>query len=66
MSLENLPKKIFVKIEKEREPADNFLIASENHAGLAEGVGESVEIGEYHLVAKGDLKTSVEFRREGR
>lgn len=46
-----LTKILYVKVEKDRDPEDDFLIASNNPADLSEAES-TIEIGEYKLVRK--------------
>jgi len=49
-----LTKILYVKVEKDREPEDDFLIVSDNPADLSEAE-TTIEVGEYELVRKVNL-----------
>lgn len=49
------PKTLYVKIEKERQPEDDFLIADEDYSNLSEPE-ENVKVAIYDLVT---VKTAV-------
>ena len=47
--MKTFPKTIYVKIEKEREPKDDFLIADKDYANLSEAE-TTIQIAEYRLI----------------
>lgn len=55
-----LTKTLYVKVEKDREPEDDFLIASNDPADLSESE-TTIEVGQYELVRKVKLtnKTTI-------
>lgn len=54
-----LPKTLYVKVEKDSEPEDDFIIASGNASDLSES-GTSIVVGEYRLVRKVNLVNKTE------
>lgn len=55
-----LAKILYVKVEKDREPEDDFFIASNDPADLSEAES-TVEVGEYKLVRKVNLTNKTEI-----
>lgn len=49
-----LAKILYVKVEKERDPEDDFLMASNDFTDLSEAE-TAIEVGEYQLVRKLNL-----------
>lgn len=50
MEHKTFPQTLFVKIEKEREPEDDFFIATENYSDLSKPE-ETVDVAVYELAA---------------
>lgn len=46
-----LPEIVYVKVEEDRDPEDDILLADEDFSGLSE-CDSDIEIGEYKLVRK--------------
>lgn len=60
-----LVKTIYVKLEKAREPEDDFLIASDDFTTLSE-LEETIEIGIYELKEKVNLVNETIIEEKGR
>ncbi len=55
-----LPEILFVKVERDRDPEDDFFIASDDPSDLSEAE-TTIEVGEYKLVEKKNLVNKTEI-----
>ena len=56
----DLPEVLYVKVEHDRDPEDDFLLASADPSDLSEAE-TTIEVGEYQLLRKSQLTNKTEI-----